>query len=96
MKSSGLPVWKHHEKECKRETVSEEAKLEGEIQERLRKWEAYKEAKKNKKTSCHYGCGKSWKNIHSKSVKIHVLEKCRLREGNEGKLLGFYKRQKKF
>ena len=95
MKSSGLSVKKHHLKfDCKRTLLSDEQKLEDEIDARIAKHAQLKEEKKKLRKSCPYGCGKSWININSKSVKLHVLDKCPNREGNEHKLDGFYKRLK--
>ena len=53
-----------------------------------------KDKKKKVKTPCPYGCGKSWININTKSVKLHVTMKCPSMKGNEHKLDGFYKRLK--
>ena len=58
--------------------VEEEEKA---IQERIKKWKKKKEEWHNRRKSCPFGCGKSWKNIQTASVKRHLLEKCHLRQG---------------
>ena len=65
-----------------------------EVAERIAKHKKMKEEKKKEKKPCPYGCGKAWININTKSVKLHVLDKCPNRPGNEHKLAGFYKRLK--
>ena len=62
--------------------------------QRIQKWEKLKKEKKEKRTECPFSCGKSWKNIYNSSVKLHLLEKCPNRIGNEEKLIGFFKRKK--
>ena len=94
VKSSGLPIWRHHpEIDCKQAHEAHDDALTQEVNERIEKWKQEKEKERNKRTPCPYGCGKSWKSIHAKSVKLHVLEKCPNRAGNEEKLLGFYSRK---
>ena len=55
---------------------------------------AEKLRKKNLKKPCPFGCGKSWKNIYTASVKKHVLHGCSFREGQEHLLLGFFAKKK--
>ena len=75
MKSSGLTVVKHHEQlTCpKKDELIDKATLD--IQCRLEKWEKIKSEKKNGRTFCPYGCGKSWKasSINNNSVRAHLL-----------------------
>ncbi len=52
--------------------------------------EKEKERKKNQKKACPFGCGKSWKNIYTASVKIHVLYKGSFRKGQADMLLDFF------
>ena len=68
--------------------------LMNKIAARIAKHKKIKEEKKKVKKACPYGCGKAWININTKSVKLHVLDKCPKRAGNEHKLVGFYKRLK--
>ena len=51
------------------------------------------EAKKARKV-CPYGCGKSWKNIHTLSVKRHILFKCPKIDG-QTKVIEFFKKKKR-
>ena len=44
---------------------------------------------------CPFGCGKAWKNINNHSVKLHVLQKCPMRAGNEQKLVDFFCQKKR-
>ena len=70
-----------------------EENADDEIAKRMQRETERKKALAEKRTPCPFGCGKSWKSIHSHSVKLHVLEKCPMRAGNEQKLKGFYKRK---
>ena len=94
MKKSGLSIAKHHVLyDCTRNRVSAEDALDADIAKRMERWEKKKAEQKEARISCPFGCGKSWENIHSHSVKLHVLEKCPQRTGNEEKLKSFYKRK---
>ena len=94
VRKSGLTIPKHHETfDCPRTKISAEHELDQEIAERLQRYEAKKKQEADKRTPCPFGCGKSWKSIHSHSVKLHVLQKCPNREGQREKLKGFYKRK---
>ena len=95
MKSSGLPVWRHHEQvECKHNTQAHDDEITKEVNERIAKAKAEKLRRKNMKKPCPFGCGKSWKNIYTASVKKHVLHGCSFREGQEHLLLGFFAKKK--
>ena len=94
VKASGLSLQEHHILyDCTRNRVSEEDALDPEIAQRIKRWKEKKAEEKKARVSCPFGCGKSWVSIHSHSVKLHVLEKCPQRKGNEEKLKGFYKRK---
>ena len=60
--------------DCKRDNLSEEQKLDAEISEHIAKHKKIKEEKQKAK--------KPWININTKSVKLHVLDKCPNRLGN--------------
>ena len=91
IKSSGLPVWRHHEQiDCKHRLQAEDDEITKEVKARMAAAKAEKERRKNLKKPCPFGCGKSWKNIHTASVKKHVLHGCSFREGQEHLLLGFF------
>ena len=45
-----------------------------ETEEQIEKWKTRRDEWKERRTPCPFGCGKSWKNIHSLSVKRHVLD----------------------
>ncbi len=95
VKSSRLPVWRHHEQvECKQNFEAHDDEISKEVHERIARWKAEKEARKNKKKPCPFGCGKSWKNIYTASVKNHVLHKCSFRAGQEEHTLVFSQKTK--
>ena len=91
IKSSGLSVWRHHETiDCKHSSQVEDDEITKEIKQRMLAAKEEKLRKKNLKKPCPFGCGKSWKNIYTASVKKHVLHGCSFREGQEHLLLGFF------
>ena len=95
MKSSGLPVWRHHELlVCKHRSQAQDDEITKEVKQRMAAAKAEKLRKKNLKKPCPFGCGKSWKNIYSASVKKHVLHGCSFREAQEHLLLDFFVKKK--
>ena len=103
MKSSGLPIWKHHPIVCEAAVnLGEEDNDLKKIQARIAKWEEKKEAEKKQRKECPYGCGKSWArgSCSSISVKKHILGTSRTKCPNfptDGttKLKEFYARKKR-
>ena len=93
VKSSGLSVWRHHEEIVCTEGDRHDETLTAEINERMKRWKEEKERKKNEKKPCPFGCGKVWKNIHSLSVKEHILNKCPSRDGDDEKINNFFKKK---
>ena len=73
---------------------TEDDEITKEVKARMAAAKAEKQRRKNLKKPCPFGCGKSWKNIYSASVKKHVLHGCSFREGQEHLLLGFFAKKK--
>ena len=95
VKSSGLPVWRHHDQlVCKHRSQAQDDEITKEVKQRMAAAKAEKLRKKNLKKPCPFGCGKSWKNIYSASVKKHVLHGCSFREAQEHLLLDFFVKKK--
>ena len=74
--------------------LTQDDELTKEIRERLAKWERIKAERKKQRRFCPYGCGKNWGNIHTISVKRHILFKCKKING-QTKVQEFYKKRKR-
>ena len=78
---------------CKHRSQAEDDEITKEVKARMAAAKAEKERRKNLKKPCPFGCGKSWKNIYTASVKKHVLHGCSFAKARSICFLVFLRRK---
>jgi hypothetical protein len=65
---------KHHQQfVCTNDSLRKESADTQRIKLLIQKADAARKQRKDEKKKCPYGCGKSWKQVYSSSVKKHIL-----------------------